>query len=70
MLKLKLVAASLLSVGIVALTPVAAWANCNQCFGGCIDAYGQDNSESGYYLLSQCFNSCLGSDGRPCAVQA
>lgn len=67
MSKLRLAAASLMSLGIVALTPVAAWANCNQCHGGCLDAYGDDNSETGYYLLSLCLGACTGSDGRPCS---
>ena len=67
MRKLNFVAASLASLTIVALTPVAAHADaCNQCFGGCIDAYGDDNSQSGYRLLSQCFNSCTNETGARC----
>lgn len=66
MSKFKFIAASLASIAIVALTPMAAHASCAQCFGGCIEAYGDDNSESGYYRLSQCFNSCLDNNGFPC----
>lgn len=70
MVKLKLAAASLFSLGIIALTPIAAHADaCNQCYGGCLDAYGEDNSESGYYALSQCVNSC-NSPGGACADTA
>ena len=67
MVKLKLAAASLFSLGVIAMTPIAAHADtCNQCFGGCIDAYGDDNSESGYHALSQCFNSCYDDSGSQC----
>lgn len=70
MTRLKLIAASVASLGIIVLTPVAAHASCNQCYGGCLDAYGEDNSESGYYMLSQCFNGCVDSDGRLCSQSA
>lgn len=67
MRKLNFVAASLASLAIVALTPFAAHADvCNQCYGGCIDAYGDDNSQSGLYALSQCFNGCLNENGARC----
>lgn len=69
MSKMKLLSASLASLTILALTPVAAHASCNGCFGGCIDAYGDDNSESGYYMLLQCINSCTDDSGRLCSLQ-
>lgn len=51
---------------IVILTPIAAAADCNSCFGGCVDAFGSDNSENGYQMLSQCFNSCTDDSGYLC----
>ena len=67
MRNLKFVAASLASVTILALTPAAAYADtCGDCFGDCIDRYGEDNSESGYYRLSQCFNACTDDNGFAC----
>ena len=67
MSRLKFVSVLLASAGILIMTPVAAHADtCNQCFGGCIDSFGDDNSESGYAQLSQCFNSCYDDLGRQC----
>lgn len=69
MSKFKLLSASLASLTILALTPVAAHADaCNQCYGGCVDSYGDDNSENGLYLLSLCVNSCTNEDGRLCSL--
>jgi len=66
-MNIKLLSASLASLAILAMTPVAALAGtCNQCFGGCIDAYGDDNSEGGLQALSQCFNSCYDDTGGKC----
>ena len=65
--RLKITAAVLASLGVLVLTPLAAHADtCNQCYGACIDAYGDDNSESGLRALSQCFNFCLDDTGAPC----
>lgn len=70
MIKLKVAMASAASFAILALTPVAAYADaCNQCYGACTDAYGEDNSESGYYNLSQCYNFC-NAPGGACAETA
>ena len=69
MRKFKIVAASLAALTVAALSPAAAWADaCNQCFGGCIDAYGDDGSEGGYRALSQCFNSCNDETGNSCMI--
>jgi hypothetical protein len=70
MRKFRIVAASLAALTVAALSPAAAWADaCNQCFGGCIDAYGDDGSESGFHALSQCFNSCTNENGFRCMDQ-
>ncbi len=70
MVRLKLAAASLFSLGIIAMTPVAAHADaCNVCYGDCFDRYGEDNSETGYYMLSHCFGICHDSGG-PCSQEA
>lgn len=66
-MNIKLLSAPLASLAILAMTPVAALAGtCNQCFGGCIDAYGDDNSETGLHALSQCFNSCYDDNNVKC----
>lgn len=65
--RLKIAAAALASLGVMVMTPLAAHADtCNQCYGACIDAYGDDNSESGLRALSQCFNGCFNDDGVLC----
>lgn len=66
MLNLKAIGTACAAVGVVVLTPMAAYADCGSCYSGCIDAYGDDNSESGYHQLSQCLNSCLDDLGHPC----
>jgi hypothetical protein len=66
MLKLKALGAGLAAGAIMVLSPMAAYADCNGCYGGCIETYGEDNTETGYYWLSVCLNSCLDDLGRPC----
>lgn len=69
MMMLKRIGAAAAAVTILALSPHSALAGaCNQCFGGCIDAYGTDNSESGLHALSQCFNACTDEQGFPCMI--
>jgi hypothetical protein len=62
--KLKLIAASIASLTVVALTPLNAFAGsptCRACFLGCLESYSGDE-----YLLSQCTANCLDSDGTFC----
>jgi hypothetical protein len=66
-MKLKFLAASVASLSIIALSP-AAWASpvCDNCYSGCMDAYGQDDSITGYRALAQCVGFCNDSSGTTC----
>lgn len=68
---LKLAAALATTTAVMALAPaqVLAWSNaCNQCFGGCLDAYMADGGHGAETRFSQCVNSCVDDNGYACQI--
>ena len=70
-MNLKLVAATVASLGIIALSPVSAYAaggGCDRCYQGCVDAFGTEDPVTGYQMLSFSVNSCTDDDGYSCQI--
>jgi hypothetical protein len=68
-MNLKFVAATVASLGIIALSPASAYAaggGCDRCYQGCADAFGTEDPVTGYQMLSLCVNSCTDDEGYLC----
>lgn len=63
---LKKASFSMFAFGIMVLSPVAAYADCDGCFRDCNSIYPDDGTEHNEQAYIQCVASCYDGNGTKC----